>query len=87
MTSKKFLELGIGLPLQQGSLDRLKERYASQLSTKYYSQVLIGAVCLSASCLCLVYGLLTRLRHETLVPVLGFKIEGLALCLDLGSRV
>ena len=29
MTSKKFLELGIGLPLQQGSLDRLKERYAS----------------------------------------------------------
>jgi hypothetical protein len=31
--------------------------------------------------------LLTRLRHETLVPVLGFKIEGLALCLDLGSRV
>ena len=29
----------------------------------------------------------TRLRHETLVPVLGFKIEGLALCLDLGSRV
>jgi len=26
MSSKKFLELGIGLPLQQGSLDRLKER-------------------------------------------------------------